>query len=438
MNNPKLFQRRKSNHKSLNLNKNSFNDNIFNSDNKCNNVENKKPKKVVFCSPLQSTHISKKVSAKSMTKNISLLNQDNKRINNYIKTESNEYHHYYIKPQLNISKNLTPKYNNNVHSHNNSNNINQSKEDSLRSNFMLNYKRNLLEYTFYNLGIDKVYLDILYSNKIEFEDLLLLTKEDLKEMNIPIGPRNRILLFVNKYTSYKNTIPLNYTNINNINSSIEILNEFFKVYNQSQQHSQVPTNYNNVLQHPQQKQQLKLRSSLSGLSQDNNNQIKQMQNLSPQHKEKVEIINTYNNTDNCGYEQNTYYHNSQNGGNENLNQIILGNGNNHYRNKKVLNNTNNNNNTNKVKTINFGTFPNKNGNDLEDNYYGNTFHENDVNKYNLSSNPKRRYESGRNHRRVNSKLLLEEDYDELMKTKERLKQQLDKCKKSISQKKQVI
>lgn len=79
----------------------------------------------------------------------------------------------------------------------------------------------LLEYTFSSLGIDSSYLDVLYTNQINFDDLLLLTKEDLKEMNIPIGPRNRLLLFISKYSAFSNAMSLSF------HAQYEMLRAFF-------------------------------------------------------------------------------------------------------------------------------------------------------------------------------------------------------------------
>ena len=43
-----------------------------------------------------------------------------------------------------------------------------------------NNNENILEIVFNNLGIDKIYLEKMYTNKVDFSDLLLLTKDDLK------------------------------------------------------------------------------------------------------------------------------------------------------------------------------------------------------------------------------------------------------------------
>lgn len=84
------------------------------------------------------------------------------------------------------------------------NNTSDKSELTKRNNY--NNDIDLLEYTFNSLGIDNSYLDVLYSNQINFDDLLLLTKDDLKEMLIPIGPRNRLLLFIAKYSAYSSVM----------------------------------------------------------------------------------------------------------------------------------------------------------------------------------------------------------------------------------------
>ena len=57
--------------------------------------------------------------------------------------------------------------------------------------------KNIL-YLLTNLNLQNLYNNFT-SNCIGFTDLFLLTKDDFVEMNIPIGPRNRILHFLNVY-----------------------------------------------------------------------------------------------------------------------------------------------------------------------------------------------------------------------------------------------
>jgi hypothetical protein len=50
----------------------------------------------------------------------------------------------------------------------------------------------------------KEYGDIFLKNKVKFDDLFILTKEDLNELKIPLGPRNRILKFVEEFRIFNN------------------------------------------------------------------------------------------------------------------------------------------------------------------------------------------------------------------------------------------
>ncbi len=52
-----------------------------------------------------------------------------------------------------------------------------------------------------NLELQEL-INTFENNFIYFDDLFLLSKEDLLEMKIPIGPRNRIINFIEKYKNY--------------------------------------------------------------------------------------------------------------------------------------------------------------------------------------------------------------------------------------------
>ena len=110
-----------------------------------------------------------------------------------------------------------------------------------------NFNENILEIVFNNLGIDKIYLEKMYTNKVDFSDLLLLTKDDLKEMNIPIGPRNRILNFILNFSIYKETLKIEKNDINVIknyfNKSIFISNKIKDYINSPT--INIKTKYNN-------------------------------------------------------------------------------------------------------------------------------------------------------------------------------------------------
>ena len=86
-----------------------------------------------------------------------------------------------------------------------------------KKSFEYDYNKILIEIVFKNLEIDKMYLEKMFSNKIDFGDLLVLNKDDLKEMNIPIGPRNRLLSFINDFLEYKETFKIEKIDLNTLN-----------------------------------------------------------------------------------------------------------------------------------------------------------------------------------------------------------------------------
>ena len=51
-------------------------------------------------------------------------------------------------------------------------------------------------------------INVFKNNYVSFNDLFLLTKDDLKEMKIPIGPRNKIIHFIEKYKKQMKSLEL--------------------------------------------------------------------------------------------------------------------------------------------------------------------------------------------------------------------------------------
>ena len=72
----------------------------------------------------------------------------------------------------------------------------------------LNQNDKRLLYTLRMLGLETLFTNFNI-NMINFNDLFLLTKEDLIEMNIPIGPRNRILNFAMMYKKHTRKYDMN-------------------------------------------------------------------------------------------------------------------------------------------------------------------------------------------------------------------------------------
>ena len=117
-----------------------------------------------------------------------------------------------------------------------------------------NKDKNIMELIFNKLGIGNLYLEKIFFNKIDFNDLLLLTKEDLKEMDIPIGPRNRILSFIKNYTLYKESLKdNNYDSVNqffnlntlSINSPKSTISNNDNLYHINSPTINIKTKYNN-------------------------------------------------------------------------------------------------------------------------------------------------------------------------------------------------
>lgn len=92
-----------------------------------------------------------------------------------------------------------------------------------------NFKKdNKLKYTLKILDLDKLF-EAFDVNMITFNDLFLLSKEDMIEMKIPIGPRNRILHFAEKYKNYAKTYSLEELfDFFNLHRELIINEDFFK------------------------------------------------------------------------------------------------------------------------------------------------------------------------------------------------------------------
>ena len=75
----------------------------------------------------------------------------------------------------------------------NSKQINKNKNKTNKNNIDIK-----LNFTLSNLELNEL-KNVFEENYIFFEDLFLLTKEDFVEMKIPIGPRNRIIHFIEEF-----------------------------------------------------------------------------------------------------------------------------------------------------------------------------------------------------------------------------------------------
>ena len=135
----------------------------------------------------------------------------------------------------------------------------------------------LLEYTLKSLGIDECYFETFYANKITFEDLMLLTREDLKEMNIPIGPRNRLLNFINKFGTFINGASID----NNFSNPVESVEKYFNCHNRT-----ISFNENEKLQ--------KENGDFFGINSNNGNIFSSQLNGSTKMEKKLKNNNPHN------------------------------------------------------------------------------------------------------------------------------------------------
>ena len=176
----------------------------------------------------EKPRINKKIP-ESQFKKFTFINQNHCRNNQKLTSfdlptniSERPKHFYTVNSHSNLNNNYRAFINNNSSHELNSNNFdfknsNVKKKINSKNNILVHKKfndDNLLEIVFDYLGVEKIYLEKLYSNKIDFSDLLFLTKDDLKEMNIPIGPRNRLLNFIFNFTTYKENLKIEKYDLN--------------------------------------------------------------------------------------------------------------------------------------------------------------------------------------------------------------------------------
>ena len=152
----------------------------------------------------------------------------------------------------------------------------------------------LMEKVFTFLGIDSInYVKKMKFNKIDFNDMLLLNKEDLKEMQIPIGPRNRLLCFIENFSGYVNQLGIE-------KIDLDIINNYFQNKNtlSRRKYSPLVTSENLFIQHINNSQTINLKSKNNTLSNNNmnNNIIKYnyKNHLKKNSKKKIDINNEKN------------------------------------------------------------------------------------------------------------------------------------------------
>ena len=149
-----------------------------------------------------------------ITKNINDYNSFQNRVNTFLNNqksninkeksgngnEKNLFHtlqnfnKYFPKPEP-MPKKLN--YNESINNNIINKNENMKDYDENLNSYDKREDKNIL-YLLTNLNLQNLYKNFT-SNCINFTDLFLLTKGDFVEMNIPIGPRNRILHFIYEY-----------------------------------------------------------------------------------------------------------------------------------------------------------------------------------------------------------------------------------------------
>ena len=162
---------------------------------------------------IEKAKIYKKIPDSQLKKFSYYPSQNPKNSLNYFISFENPIEQSDFSKKSNLTKiTINNNTHNNSHSDNFNNNIKFSPNkinNRLNTDFNVeninknNYNHKLIQSVFKNLGIHDIYLEKLYLNKIDFIDLLDLNKEDLKEMNIPIGPRNRLLNFIHFFIIFK-------------------------------------------------------------------------------------------------------------------------------------------------------------------------------------------------------------------------------------------
>ena len=138
----------------------------------------------------------------------------NKRPNKAFSYNLQNYCYNYPIPEP-LPKKIDIKIKNNSNFSNN--NINDSCIKYKKRNSKSNYDDKKILFILSNLGLEDLFCKFK-DNFIIYNDLNFLTKDDLKEMNIPIGPRNRIINFIQELK------------INGINLSFEGLKNFIENY----------------------------------------------------------------------------------------------------------------------------------------------------------------------------------------------------------------
>ena len=222
-----------------------------------------------------------------------------------------------------------------------------------------------MKYVLDNLEINEL-TEIFEQNYIFFDDLFLLNKEDFVEMKIPIGPRNRLINFIDKFKSTTKTY------------NFEELSSFMDKYKQILINSNDIPNNENINVTPSTESKYK-----SPISSENN------KNRGSFDSHGSELPGKGLNMSNFNLEENETI--SPRKEEAFINKYINSKPKNRYRNiddmNKIINNTNKNNYENNMKDI-------KLKNDIEDNKNNNNKNSSNIinNKKSYTSRLKNKYD----------------------------------------------
>ena len=155
--------------------------------------------------------INKKINNLDQNKNkIYTLNDTNKNNNILLETEKETINDPKPDPlPVKINKNNKIDYNslikNNFTKKNNNENLIVSNIKKEIKNKNKDFK---LIFVLKNLDLENL-INCFNYHYVKFSDLFRLNRQDFLEMNIPIGPRNRIINFINEYSKYAKNYDLN-------------------------------------------------------------------------------------------------------------------------------------------------------------------------------------------------------------------------------------
>ena len=168
---------------------------------------------------------------KKDNKTITKKNPNKKKNKQFLYTFQNFYNNYPIPEPL------PKKIDIRIINDNNNNNSNISNLNESKRNEKSLYDDKTILFILTNLGLEDLFLKFK-DNRITYNDLQFLTKEDFIEMKIPIGPRNRIIHFIQEMKRKK--VPLDFESLRNF------IDKYKKAISNQNQNIYFGSNYNYI------------------------------------------------------------------------------------------------------------------------------------------------------------------------------------------------